>query len=94
MHDEEEQLHHLDMYIIPIQYWIEESYRAAYQLEKQFGEVLHAYDLPSNPSILNILSDLHFLINMSLLWLVTKDNGKNLNSYKMLRWLHWIYHFT
>ena len=87
-------LHHADVYIIPIQDWIEEAYKILCHFGKQFDEVLYSYDLPSSPSILNIHAGLHFLINMSLLWLVTKDKGKNLNFYKMLRWLHWIYHFS
>ena len=85
--------HRIDMNIIPIQVWIEEARRRTCQFGKQFDEVLHDYDLPSNPPILNIHAGLHFL-NMSLLWLVTKGKGKTLNFYKMLRWMHSTFEFT
>ena len=69
-------LHHANVYISPIQAWIEEACESSCRFGKQFDEVLYFYDLPSNPSILNIHGGLHFLINMSLLWLVTKDSKK------------------
>ena len=60
-------LHHADVYISPIQDWIEEACGSSCQFGKQFDEVLYAYDLPSSLPILNIHAGLHFLINMSLL---------------------------
>ena len=68
--------HHIDIYISPIQVWIEEACGSSCQFGKQFDEVLYAYDFPSIPPILNIHASLYFLINMSFLWLVTKDKGK------------------
>ena len=68
--------HHTCMYISLIQTWIEDACRRTCQFGKQFDEVLHTYDLPSSPPILKIRTGLHFLINMSLLWLVTKDKRK------------------
>ena len=65
--------HHSDLYINPIQSWIEAAYASIYQFGKQFDEVLNSYDLPSIPPILNHHAGLHFLNKVSLLWLVTKD---------------------
>ena len=86
--------HRIDIYISPIQAWIEEACRSTLQFGKQFDKVLHAYDFPSSPPLLNICSGLHFLLKISLFWLVTKHKGKFLNFDNMLRWLLWIFHFT
>ena len=59
------------VYISPIQYRIEEVCRRTCQFGKQFDDVLHAYDIPSSPLILNIHAGLHFLIIVFLLSLVT-----------------------
>ena len=82
---------HTYVYISPIQSLIEEVCRRTCQFGKQFDNALHAYDIPSIPPILRIHAGLHFLKNMSLLWLVTKDKAKNSKVDKMLRWLHWIF---
>ena len=86
--------HHSDLYINPIQSWIEAACASTYHFGKQFGEVLYSYDLPSIPPISGHHAGLHFLNKVSLLWLVTKD--KEIFSYvnKMLRWLHWISDYT
>ena len=86
--------HHIDIYISTIQVWIEEACRSTDQFGRQFDEVLHAYDFPSIPPLLNIHAGLHFLLKISLFWLVTKHKRKILNFDQMLRWLHWIFHFT
>ena len=65
--------YHSDLYINPIQSWIEAACASTYQFGKQFDEVLYSYDLPSNPPIPDHQSGLHFLNKVSLLWLVTKD---------------------
>ena len=86
--------HHIDIYISPIEVWIEEACRSTYQFGKQFDEVLHAYYFPSRPPLLNICAGSDFLLKISLFWLVTKHKRKFLNFDQMLRWLHWIFHFT
>ena len=85
---------HTYVYISPIQYWIGEVCGRTCQFGKQFDDVLHAYDIPSNPPILRIHVGFHFLKNVSLLWLITKDEAKNSKVDQMLRWLHWIFDFT
>ena len=60
--------HHIDIYISPIQVWIEEACKSTCQ----FDEVLHAYDFPSSPPLLNIRAGLHFQLKISLFWLLTK----------------------
>ena len=65
--------HHYDWYISPIQSWIEATCMSTYNLGKNFYDIIHAYDLPSIPPILNHHAGLHFLNKVSLLWLVTKD---------------------
>ena len=52
--------HHIDISISPIQVWIVEGCRSTCQFGKQFDEVLHAYDFPSNPPLLYICVGLHF----------------------------------
>ena len=81
-------------YISPIQSWIEETYRRTYKLGKKFYDMIHAYDLPSIPPILNHHVGLKFLNKVSLLWLVTKDKEIFFYVNKMLRWLHWISDYT
>ena len=66
--------HHSDWYINPIQSWIEVACMSTYKLGKNFYYIIHAYDLPSIPPILNHHAGLHFLNKVSLFWLVTKDN--------------------
>ena len=86
--------HLADWYISPIQSWIEAACTSTYQFGNQFDEVLHAYDFPSNPPIPDHHTGLHFLNEVSLLWLVTKDKAKKNYVNKMLRWLHWIFYYT
>ena len=86
--------HCSDWYISPIQSWIEATCMSRYKLGKNFYDIIHAYDLPSIPPILNHHAGLHFLIKVSLLWLVTKDKEKKIYVNKMLRWLHWIFYYT
>ena len=85
---------HSNLYISPIQSWIEAAYTSVYQFGKKFDDILHAYDSPSSPPILDHHAGLHFLEIVSLLWLVTKDKVKPFYINKMLRWLHWIYDYT
>ena len=66
-----------NVYISPIQSWIEEAYENTCQFGKQFDNIIHAYVSPSSPPILDHHAGLHFLINVSLLWLVTKDKTKS-----------------
>ena len=70
--------HRSDWYISPIHSWIEAAYMSTYQFGKNFYNIIHAYDLPSIPPILNHHAGLHFLNKVSLLWLVTKDKEKKL----------------
>ena len=86
--------HHINIYISPIQVWIEEACSSTYRFGRQFDEVLHAYDFSSSSPLLNIRAGLHFLLRISLFWLVTKHKRRILNFDQMLRWLHWIFHFT
>ena len=65
--------HHSDWYISPIQSWIEATCMSTYKFGKNFYDIVHAYDLPSIPPILNHHAGLHFLNKVSLVWLVTKD---------------------
>ena len=85
--------HHADWYISHIQSWIEAACMSTYKLGKNFYDIIHAYDLPSIPPILDHHAGLHFLNKVSLLWLVTKTRKKNYVN-KMLRWLHWISDYT
>ena len=84
--------HHCDLYINPIQSWIEAAFANTYQFGKQF-DVLYSYDLPSIPPIPDHHVGFHFLNKVSLLWLVTKDK-EFFYVNKILRWLHWIYDCT
>ena len=86
--------HYPDLYISAIQSWIEEACASIYQFGKKFDDILHAYDSPSSPPILDHHAGLHFLEIMSLLWLVTKDKEKLFYINKMLRWIHWIFDYT
>ena len=67
--------HHSDLYINPIQSWIEAACASTYQFGKKFDDIIHAYDFPSILPILNHHAGLHFLNKVSLLWLVTKDKA-------------------
>ena len=80
--------HHSDWYISPIQSWIEATCMSIYKLGKNFYDIIHAYDLPSIPPILNHHVGLHFLEIVSILWLVTEDKEKPFYISKMLRWIH------
>ena len=68
--------HHYDWYISPIQSWIEATCMSTYKLGNNLYDIIHAYDLPSIPPILNHHAGLYFLNKVSLLWLVTKDKEK------------------
>ena len=85
--------HHTDFYISPIQSLIEESCKSTYQFGKKIDDIIHAYDSPSSPPILNHHIGLHFMNKVSLLWLVTKDKDFFYVN-KMFRWLHWIFYYT
>src|SRR5713226_6146573 len=82
--------HHSNLYINPIQSWIEAACASTYQFGRKFDYIIHAYDFPSIPPLLDHHAGLHFLNKVSLLWLVTKDKEKKIYVNKMLRWLHWI----
>ena len=86
--------HHLNLYISAIQSWIEAACTSTYQFGKKFDDIIHAYDSPSSPPILDHHVGLHFLKIVSLLWLVTKDKAKFFYINRMLRWLHWIYDYA
>ena len=86
--------HQTNVYISPIQSWIEEAYGKTCQFGKQFDHIIHAYDSPSHLPILDQHADLHFLINVFLLWLVPNAKTNIFKVDKMLRWLHWIFEFT
>ena len=86
--------HHVDLYISPIQSWIEVACSSTYQFGKKFDDIIHAYDLPSSPPILDHHAGLHFLNKIFLFWLVTKDKEKPFYINKMLRWLHWMFDYT
>ena len=64
--------HCFDWHISPIQSWIEAACMSTYKLGKNFYDIIHAYNLPSIPPILNHHAGLHFLNKVSLLWVVTK----------------------
>ena len=85
--------HHSNLYINHIQSWIEAAYAGTMishpsQFGRNFDDIIHAYDLPSIPPILNHYAGLHFLNKVSLLWLVTKDKEIFFYVNKILRWLH------
>ena len=86
--------HSLDLYISAIPSWMEAACASTYRFGKKFDNIIHAYDSPSSPPILDHHAGLHFLEIMSLLWLVTKDKAKLFYINKMLRWLHWIFYYT
>ena len=86
--------HHPDLYTSAIQSWIEVACMSTYQFGKNFYDIFHAYDFPSNPAIPSHHAGLHFLNKIFLFWLVTKDKEKTFYINKMLRWLHWIYDYT
>ena len=65
--------HHSDLYVNPIQSWIEAAYISTYQFGKKFDGIVHAYDFSSIPPIPNHHTGLHSLNKVSLLWLVTED---------------------
>ena len=86
--------HHADLYISPIQSWIEAACASTYQFGNKFDDIIHAYDFASSPPILDHHAGLHFFNKVSLFWLVTKDKAKKNYVNKMLRWLHWIFYYT
>ena len=86
--------HQANVYISPIQFWIEESCGKICQFGKQFDHIIRAYDSPSRFPIVDHHADLQFLINVSLLWLVTNAKTNIFKVNKMLRWLHWRVEFT
>ena len=45
--------HHVDLYINPIQSWVEVACMSTYKFGKNFYDIVHAYDLPSIPPLLN-----------------------------------------
>ena len=51
---------------------------------KKFDGIIHAYDFPSNPPILNHHAGLHFLNKVSLHWMVPKDKEKKIMLIKFL----------
>ena len=65
--------HHSDLYINRIQSWIEAAYASTYQFGRKSDNIIHAYDFPSIPPLLDHHAGLHFLNKVSSLWLVTKD---------------------
>ena len=86
--------HHSDMYISPIQSWIEGACMSTYKLGKNFYDIIHVYDLPSIPPILNHHTGLQFMNKVSLLSLVTKDKEIFFYVNKIFRWLYWISDYT
>ena len=86
--------HQTNAYTSPIQSWIEKACGNTYEFGKQFDNIIHAYDSPSIPPILNHHTGLHFLINASLLRIATNDKTKSFKVDKMLRWLHWMFDFN
>ena len=86
--------HHPDLYISTIQSWIEAACASTYQFGKKFDDIIHAYDFPSSPPILDHHAGLHFLNKILLFWMVTKDKEKPFYINKMIRWLPWIYDYT
>ena len=70
--------HHFDLYINPIHSWIEAACASNYQFGRKFDDIMHAYDFPSILPLSNHHTGLHFLNEVSLLWLVTKDKKKKL----------------
>ena len=65
--------HHSNLYINPIQSWIEAACMSTYQFGKNFFDIIHAYDLTSILPILDHHAGFHFLNNIVLLWMITKD---------------------
>ena len=54
--------HHSNLYINPIQSWIEAACASNYQFGRKFEDIIHAYDFPSIPPIADHHGVLHFLI--------------------------------
>ena len=65
--------HHSDLYINPVQSWIEAACASNYQFGKKFDVIIHTYDFPSILPIPDHHAGLHSLNKVSLLWLVTKE---------------------
>ena len=86
--------HHSNLYINPIQSWIEAACASIYQFGRKFEDIIHAYDFPSIPPLLDHHAGLHFLNKVSLLWMVTKDKAICFYVNKILRWLHWTSDYT
>ena len=61
--------HHVDLYINPIQSWIEAACMSTYKFGKNFYDTVHAYDLPSIPPILNYHAGLHFEVGWPV-WVI------------------------
>ena len=80
--------HNSDLYINPVQSWIEAAYASTYQCGRKFDDIIHAYDFPSIPPLPDHHAGLHFLNKVSLLWLVTKDKAIFFYVNKILRCLH------
>ena len=75
---------HSELYINPVQSWIEASRASTYQFGRKFDDIIHAYDFPSILPLLDHHASLHFLNKVSLLWLVTKDKE---NFFMLIKWL-------
>ena len=59
--------HHSNLYINPIQSWIEVACAGTYQFGRKFEDIIHAYDFPSIPPLLDHHVGLHFLNKVSFL---------------------------
>ena len=65
--------HHVDFYIRPIHSWIEAICAITYQFGTKFDDVIRAHDFSYNPPIVDHHVGFHFLNNIVLLWMITKD---------------------
>ena len=53
--------HHSDLYINPVQSWIEAACASTYQFGRMFDDIIHAYDFPSILPLPDRHVGLHFL---------------------------------
>jgi hypothetical protein len=75
---------------------MEEAYGDMDQTCHSLGLVLNRYDLAwfLDLTKVDILLDTYLMIDISLLWLITKHKGRIAVVDKILEWLHWIFYFT
>ena len=82
-------------YISPVEAWINEACQSNPSPWHQFQVFqVHTVIQRSFPILMQILVGIQLIMNVILLWNVSKDKGKGPGMDCLLSWLHWWYDFT